>query len=150
MTIQIADKFVSHFNDINFEGFQLYAVLRGDPADKRNRIVYSLKNSPDKDKLEVSSACWEGYACSYELSEKGELALIGFWYPLALYTEPDEVYEVLEGDFWVCLRKEFFGDSLYVPFLDGKMVTNRDIWYEDPSFKLEEQSLLGKLLGFFK
>lgn len=129
MTAQIADKLVNNFNGIGFGGLRLYSVLRGEPLDISSMEKYSFKNSPNKNKLEVSSACWDGYACSYELSEKGGLSLVGFWYPLSFDTKPDKVLEVLEGDFWLCLRKEFFEQSVFVPFRDGKIVVDRGEWF---------------------
>ncbi|KTF08277.1 hypothetical protein MGSAQ_000228 [marine sediment metagenome] len=39
-----------------------------------------MKSKPDPEKVEVMSACWDGYAGSYQLSAEGSLILTRFHY----------------------------------------------------------------------
>ena len=58
------------------------------------------------------------------------MVLIGFQYPALLpkKIEPDETYEVAIGDFWLDMRPSFFEGFVYVPFKNGKLITNKDEW----------------------
>ena len=38
------------------------------------------------------------------------------------------MYEVVVGDFWLDMRPIFFEEIVYVPFKDGKIITNKKEW----------------------
>ncbi len=47
---------------------------------------------------------------------------------------PDIVNEKLTGNFWLVFRKYYEGGNIYVPFIDGKIVLDRNEWKYTPSF----------------
>ncbi len=46
---------------------------------------------------------------------------------------PDIVNEKLTGNFWLIFRKSFEGSNIYVPFINGKVVPDRNEWKYIPS-----------------
>ena len=134
MTAQFSEKFINNHQDVNFDGFNLYSVSLSKPMDYKNWVGYSFKQKATSKKLNVFTACWRGYISVFELSESGELILIRFEYPALTFeisTEPDSVYEKLQGDFWLEFRAGFFGEKLFVPFIEGKIVTDKNKWISD-------------------
>ncbi|MCG8093229.1 MAG: hypothetical protein JAZ17_06305 [Candidatus Thiodiazotropha endolucinida] len=115
--------------EIDFDGYALFSICVGDPTDYKNYKVYPFEQKGDPEKCAVCSACWRGYVSVYELEPSGEIRLVKFEYPFGRTPrEPDEVGEKLKGDFWLNLRTEFFGDKLFVPFVNGKIVTDKSKW----------------------
>ena len=131
MTAQFSQGFINHHPDFILEGFNLYCILVTHPDDE-NWAGYTFKSKPDPTKLNVFSACWNGYVNVYELSTSGTLALIKIEYPsLGGVITPDAVYEILEGDFWLEFRDGFFDDILYVPFVKGQLLKEKETWVSE-------------------
>ena len=131
MTAQIPEKLISKHKQVDFGNFKLFSVCVGDPTDYKRRTTYPFKEKGDPHKCAVCSACWRGYVSVYELNESGELLLTKFEYPFGRAPrDPDLANEILEGDFWLEFRAEFFGEKLFVPFENGKIVTDRSRWRE--------------------
>ncbi|GHA36507.1 hypothetical protein ACFFLZ_22840 [Photobacterium aphoticum] len=131
MTAQIPESLINKNNEVDFGDYDLHSICIGDPEDYKNRKVYPFKQKGDPEKCVVCSACWRGYVSVYELVPSGEMHLVKFEYPFGRTPrEPDEADEVLDGDFWLELRTEFFGDKMFVPFENGRIVTDKSKWRE--------------------
>ena len=131
MTVQFSQGFSNQYPWVNLKGYSLYYIWQGHPADEGEKHFYQLKSKPDPEKVEVMSACWDGYAGSYQLSAEGSLILTRFHYflPNGL-GESDALLEELHGDFYLEFRTHFEGDQLYVPFVDGKVTVDQEQWVE--------------------
>lgn len=141
MTAQVCDQLINKFDEFELEGLRLYSVLISDPATTDKCSRYPFKSVADKNKMELSTACLNGFIAVYELTKNGELFLVEFRY-LVLFedVEPSKVNEQLEGDFWLSLRKDFYEDTVYVPFKNGKIVTDRNEGGESKSLSKTETS----------
>lgn len=132
MTSQLSQRFINNHQDFTIEGFNLYCISVSEPKDYKNWVAYPIKSEADPQKLNVFTACWDGHIKVYELNSKGKLILIQIEYPsFDNKIEPDSVYELLEGDFWLEFRAGFSGDKLFVPFIDGQLVTDKNKWVSD-------------------
>jgi hypothetical protein len=132
MTAQIPEKIINRHDGVDFGDYELVSIFVGNPTDINSRKDYPFKEKGNVDKVTVCSACWRGYISVYELTSSGELVLIAFEYPFGnAPMDTDPVNEVLEGDFWLELRTEFFGDAMFIPFENGKIVSDRSRWLED-------------------
>ena len=131
MTVQFSQGFSNQCPQVNLKGYSLYYIWQGHPADKGEKHFYQLKSKPDPEKVEVMSACWDGYAGSYQLTAEGRLILTRFHYflPDGL-GESDDLLEELHGDFYLEFRTHFEGDQLYVPFTEGKVTIDQKQWVE--------------------
>jgi len=130
MTAQMANSIINECTEVDFSSLHLYAVLTGDVVNKENTALYSFVQQANKEKRNVFSACWDGYTSKYKITKNKELVLMGFQYPALLpdRIEPDETYEVAVGDFWLDMRPSFFEGFVYVPFKNGKLITNKNEW----------------------
>jgi len=148
MTAQIANHLINECPDVDFSHLHLYALLIGDVRAEESTISYSFTQQPDESKINVLSACWSGYTSTYKLTKNKELALIGFKYPAFTpeNIEPDKTYELLTGDFWLMMRPNFFEDSIYIPFKNGKLITDQSEW----CFSKKESTLLSRVQDFLK
>ena len=135
MTVQFSQGFSNQCPWVNLKGYSLYYIWQGHPADEGEKHFYQLKSKPDPEKVGVMSACWDGYAGSYQLSAEGSLILTRFHYflPNGL-GESDALLEELHGDFYLEFRTHFEGDQLYVPFVQRKQKT-RTLYFEFLTFK---------------
>lgn len=127
MTAQVSDSLKNKCAAVDFSELHLYSVLIGDIRTAKAQVYPFLHNS-DSSKRSVITACWSGYTSTYTLTASKELVLTGFRYPFNEEASPDTVYEVLEGDFWLDMREDFFGDGFYVPFKDGLLVVDESEW----------------------
>jgi hypothetical protein len=132
MTAQIPERVINCHDGIDFGDYELVSIFVGNPTDITSRKDYPFKEKGDLDKVTVCSACWRGYISVYKLTSSGELVLIEFEYPFGdISMDADPANEVLEGDFWLELRADFFGDAMFIPFENGKIVADRSRWLED-------------------
>ncbi|MCU7553193.1 hypothetical protein OCL06_01120 [Alteromonas sp. ASW11-19] len=131
MTAQIPEKLTNNMREVSFDDYALFAIGINDPKGLTKYQGYPLKHTPDSAKYSDCTACWRGFVANYELTPAGEIQLVKFEYPLSpVPSEPDEVHEILKGDFWLELRKGFYGDKLFVPFKNGKIITDSTEWVE--------------------
>lgn len=151
MTAQIANTLINECIEVNFNDLNLYAVLVGDIENRQNTASYPFKQKATQEKLNVFSTCWDGYTSKYKITQNKELVLIGFQYPALLpeKIEPDEVYEVAEGDFWLDMRPSFFEGFVYVPFKDGKLITDRKEWIFNERVGKKEPVIISKMQRVF-
>ena len=131
MTVQFSQGFSNQCPLVSLKGYSLYYIWQGHPSEEGEKHFYQLKSKPDPEKVEVMSACWDGYTGSYQLSAEGKLILTKFYYflPDGL-GESDALLEELQGDFYLEFRTHFEGDQLYVPFVDGKVIDDQEQWVE--------------------
>lgn len=129
MTVQIGNSLTNHCPKVDLSGLVAGAVLTGDPTRSGGCKAYKYATKPDPAKLCITTACWAGHTCRYELTEEGHLKLIGFDYPFT-HNESDDACEQFVGDFWLMLRAEYYGDRLYVSFRDGELKPEEMIWID--------------------
>jgi len=132
MTAQFSQRFINNHKVFSIEGYNLYCISISKPKEYENWVGYPIKSEADPNKLNVFTACWAGYIGVYELNESGKLTLTQFEYPsFEDKIEPDSVYEVLQGNFWLEFRTGFFGDKLFIPFISGELVIDSNKWLTD-------------------
>jgi hypothetical protein len=107
---------------------RLYGIVVGDLDDPKSRTSYAFTSTREPPKTTMFSALWRGYVATYRLTADGTLVLERREYPLAKGTPPDVLHEPLRGDFWLDLRESFFGAGVLVPFVEGKIQTDRSLW----------------------
>ena len=148
MTAQLSERFINNHKVFAIEGYNLYGISLSKPNDYKNWVCYPIKSKADPKKLSVFTACWKGYIGVYELNESGKLTLTQFEYPsFEEKIESDLVYEILKGDFWLEFRTGFFGDKLFVPFIDGELEVDNKKWVMDK--KKITSSLSDKIHNWF-
>jgi len=147
VTAQIANTFINECTEVDFNDLNLYAVLVGDIENRQNIISYPFKEKAIQEKLNVFSACWDGYTSKYKITQNKELVLTGFQYPALLpeKIEPDETYEIADGDFWLDMRPSFFEGFVYVPFKDGKLITDKKEWIFHERVGKKESVTIGRI-----
>jgi len=150
MTAQMSNTIINECTEADFSDLHLYAVLTGDIVSKENTAPYSFLQKANKEKVNVFSACWNGYTSKYKINESKELVLIGFQYPALLpeRIEPDDVYEVAVGDFWLDMRPSFFEGFVYVPFKNGKLITNKNEWIFHGRMSKGESAIISNMKRF--
>jgi len=127
MTVQIPEKLHLEMLGIDIKGYKLYDILIGNPSDYINRTSYKFKQKGQQNV--IASHCRRGYVSTYVLEASGQLRLTEFDYPFGDDSDqPDKADEILEGDFWLDLRTEFLGSTIYLPFVDGAVVTDKTKW----------------------
>lgn len=109
-------------------GLQLYGIRVGDIDNSRVSKRYVFSSSVSAAKIAPCSALWRGYVSVYRLRPDSTLILERRDFPFNDGVPPDEVGEVLQGDFWLEFRSWFMGDSVKVPFRDGKMELDQSVW----------------------
>ena len=150
MTAQIANTLINECIDVNFSDLNLYAVLVGDIENRQNIASYPFKEKAAQEKLNVFTACWDGYISKYKITKSKDLVLTGFEYPALLpeKIEPDETHEVVVGDFWLDMRPSFFEGFVYVPFKDGKLITNKNEWIFHDRVSNGESTIISNMQRF--
>lgn len=130
MTAQFSDILVNECESVDFSSLSLCAVLVGDVSNIQDVKPYVFSHKATRNKLNIFTACWRGYISKYKLNDTKTLKLVGFEYPALLphVIEPDEVSELVSGDFWLDMRAEFFEGSIYIPFRNGKLVVDENEW----------------------
>jgi hypothetical protein len=136
MTAQISEKLVIDHPDLDVGDRHLYRVVRGDPHAGRQQLACCETIArPNPPRHSICTALYRGHIACYRLGPDGDLRLTGFRYPdfsrrrdKAAGTQDED--EAITGDFWLDLRPGFFRESLYVPFVDGKVVLDRTRWIQ--------------------
>ncbi len=129
MTAQIPHSIENQCDKVDFGNLRLYSVMiepwhpEYGPSKK-----YPFQSVPDKSKRKISRRLYAGNTCHYVLTPNGELYLEKFEYPLNADVTPDTVNEKLIGDFWLIFRVSFEYDDIYVPFVNGLIVSDRSQW----------------------
>ncbi|MHC6645502.1 hypothetical protein ACYTPF_02900 [Alteromonas sp. HB246098] len=151
MTIQFSQGFSNQCPLVSLKGYSLYYIWQGHPSEEGEKHFYQLKSKPDPEKVEVMSACWDGYTGSYQLSAEGKLILTKFYYffPDGL-GESDALLEELQGDFYLEFRTHFEGDQLYVPFTDGKVIVDQEQWVEIKRTRLDSKASKNNFFAWIK
>jgi len=145
MTVQMPNTVINECTEIDFSDLHLYAVLTGDIVSKENTAPYPFLQKANQEKVNVFSACWNGYTSKYKITKSKELILIGFQYPALLpeQIEPDKIYEVAVGDFWLDMRPSFFEGFVYVPFKGGIIITDKKEWVFRKKLGKKESVIIG-------
>lgn len=138
MTAQFPDNLENKHSRVKLDGLHLYGVIRGDPRTSRagwgDGPAFSSKPSRPANAV-MCTALWRGYVATFVLEPDGRLRLTAFEYMLGLGKwQKQEVDELLDGDFWVVMKPEFFGQRTYIPFRDGAVVEDRDQWFTEEPF----------------
>jgi hypothetical protein len=128
MTAQVPDKLIADSGAIELPRMRLYGIIVGDPDDPKSRTSYAFTSTSELAKTTMFSALWRGFVATYRLTADGTLVLERREYPQAKGIPADVLHEPLRGDFWLDLRESFFGDGVSVPFVDGKIQTDRSLW----------------------
>ena len=115
----------------------LYRVCRATRLDYGDNdcetIEYALPlNHPSHQP--TCSSLWSGYVDRFVLNADGTLDHVGYAFLVGFHDDNNDRYtlqdgiERVTGDFYLQFRADFFGPHTYVPFRDGKIVTDRNEW----------------------
>lgn len=138
MTAQSPEQLKNKHPDFEMGDWRVYSIIRGTPTlenhgwgdrDEQGRLVPVYRADPGDPSTQYTSN-WKGYTRVLRLGPDGRLTLLRFKYDDPKL-KPRVVNEVLEGDFYIVLKTEFFGPRLYVPFRDGVLVMDRDAWLHE-------------------
>lgn len=148
MTAQLPDHLESLHRGCDLTGLHLHGVCCGDPTTNHGWGEPYVFARPPRPPAEAGrcSALWRGYVASFRLYPDGRLALVRYTYPA--FDEdgaPDPfeaLHEELTGDFWLVMKEQFHGPRTYVPFVRGRVVTDRRRWLHEPP---EEDDVLAWL-----
>lgn len=122
------DKLEIRLHDFDYENPFLYGVIVGDINSNHGwGERYPFRTSATPPEGLVSSDLHQGYISCYVLTEQGELLLDRFEYPYQDRAD-DPVNEFLTGNFWMIFRAGYYGDRTYIPFVQGKIVTDQSQW----------------------
>src|SRR6266481_4057749 len=128
MTTQSPEKLINECAAVDFGNLKIYGVLTGDVTDTQKHTRYEFTSKGNPKKFTMCTALWRGYVSTYRITRDGELVLERIEYPFTKNAEPDSVCEKAVGDFWLDMREGFLKRKIYVPFVLGKLLTNRDKW----------------------
>ncbi|WP_431685965.1 hypothetical protein [Hahella sp. NBU794] len=128
MTAQIPDKIENMHNSIELGDLHLYRIIARSGHTGSPFSSYSFQSSPSRATPGISSALARGYISCYTLTESGELILDRYEYPYERLKPLEQVGEKLTGNFLLDMRKGFFQDRLYIPFINGRIVTDKTMW----------------------
>lgn len=127
MTAQIPDRLILDPGACPLPALSLYGVIVGDIDESRTWRGYAFKTKGSPSKMVRYTALWKGFVSTYRLTDGGRLVLETLSYPVS-GAESEQVHEVLEGEFWLDLREDFFGSGLRVPFIAGRIQDDRSHW----------------------
>ncbi len=129
MPEQLPEKLINEHPEVDLGDLKLYAIIRGDaPAKPTWRNQYRFQQAPRPSNAAVCKVLWRGYMGQFRLLADGRLRLEGFDYPFAPLQPADPADEYLTGDFWLLMKVRFFGECTYIPFTDGRIVTDPTRW----------------------
>jgi len=131
MTAQIPDGLKNNHPTVSFGDLELYAVVIGDIKAEYGwgEGFYKIPINPDPpEDADGCSALWSGYTTTFELLETGQLKLVSYNYPFSDSKKKDEVNYTLTGNFWLVMRAGFEEPKVYVPFVDGFIITDYNLW----------------------
>lgn len=124
MTTQASDQLCNYFAGIDFSDLNLRKVFTGKPGFFNNN-GYPFRVKAKKAEGYLSSACWRGYIAYYDLNANRSITLVKY---VNLANETQIVNEVLVGDFWLEMDSPVCHGSLYIPFNQGRINTDRKAW----------------------
>jgi hypothetical protein len=131
VTAQAPDEFVNLHADFDLAGLSLFGVIQGDPAANHGWGSNHYQHERQPKSLDPGATCFgKGHLARYCLHPDGRLTLAGYQYPMT-GVPPERVDEPLHGDFWLVLKRDFYSDRTYVPFREGKLVTDRAQWRQE-------------------
>ncbi len=141
MTAQIPDVFVNERDFAGLEDYHLYFIAVGDVRTRDGWRHYEPRSQPDEVSAQavITSLNWKGWVGHYRLRADGRFVLEQYSYSRDL--EPTVVNEVFEGDFYLGMRRDFYAPTLFVPFVDGRMVEDQSRWLLDGGRSFQEESL---------
>jgi hypothetical protein len=145
VTAQFPNKLINKHPRVKLDGLRLYGVVRGDVGAATNGWgdgdAFTTQPTPPANAV-LCTALWRGYVATFLLQEDGRLKLVAFEYMLGLREwQRQEVGEQIEGDFWLVMKPEFFGQRTYVPFSDGVIVEDQEEWFTEEPFEMRRQHL---------
>ena len=130
MTAQASHNLINQYKltfDLDTQILKLYYIVTGRSYSSSNP-EYKHKVQPKESKVSPNSANWKGYIPTYVLDSNGHVFLKD--YGRATPEEYSGKYiEKLEGDFFLVMREEFFGETIAIPFIDGVIVDEEEKWY---------------------
>lgn len=141
MTTQCPEILAVDMESISFSNWELYGVSVGDIDKPQEAKNYPFESTADESKITPCTALWRGYVSAYRLRSNGTLVLEHLEYPFTFGSAPDQVDEILRGDFWLELRSWFMGDSMRVPFRDGKVDADKRNWRSTPGLPIPRRLL---------
>jgi hypothetical protein len=129
MTVQMSESLRNDYANVELGELRLYAIVTGDPlANHGWGVPYPFRNEPQVPDGPQCSLLWRGFVANYHLTSEGTIRLVAYQYPFAENQPKTEVNEQLEGDFWLKMKSNFKGVSVYIPFLSGIIVADKDCW----------------------
>jgi hypothetical protein len=135
MTAQRAENLLNEHPRLRLDGLKLYAIIRGDPRDNYGwgeKFEFPVPPSPPANRA-VCSAWWRGYVATFRLNADGTLDHVRYEYSVSIDNwVSQEVNARLTGDFWLRMAPTFFGPKTFIPFRGGRIVEDRDEWYDEP------------------
>lgn len=137
MTNQVPDILIVDSGAIELPAMELYGIVAGNLDEPASRGPYLFVTKANKAKTTICSALWHGYVSTYRLGPDGSLTLEQLAYPFTRGVAPDEVHEILCGDFWLDLRTSFTGDGVQVPFANGKIIEDQTRWKRREGYDLK-------------
>lgn len=139
MTAQAPDRLESKYEHIDFGELALYAIVQGDVSLNHGwgvRFTFEAKPIFPED-CGISSGLWHGYISEFSIDRNGRLTLDSFLFPTAPGKPRQLVGEKVEGDFWLVMKSDFFGDRVYIPFKDGGVIADESKWIVEGDSTLE-------------
>jgi hypothetical protein len=128
MTAQVPEVLIVDPGATELPQMKLYRIIVGDIDNPKSWTAYKFATTRDPPKAKMFSPLWRNFVSTYRLKADGTLVLERREYPTAKGTPPDELYEPLRGNFWLDLRESFFGEGVRVPFVDGKIQSDQNLW----------------------
>jgi hypothetical protein len=116
------------------DGFYLYDIIRGDiHSDSPERYEF-LHKPYFEPSMGRATNLIRGYVAAFRLEPDGGILLEEFRFPNSSFRRWRQQYvgERLSGDFWLVLKPDFYGQRVYVPFRDGRVVEEKRSWVIQP------------------
>lgn len=151
MTAQIPDELENESPLVDFGDLVPVSVVRGDISMGGERYEFGVRPEIPED-AEFWTSNWSGYTSRYRLHEDGSLELESYVFQMPedrIATQP--VGERLSGDFWMMMRSdhELFAATTYVPFVEGRIVVDRERWRVVPEGPVSQLRAIFKRPGVY-
>lgn len=132
MTAQLPDRLENRHPTLDLGDLELYGVSRGTPPSALAPYAFTAEVERPEG-LQLCSALWSGYVGVFRVDPDATVTLEGYAFPFTEPHVPDEaklqrVGERLTGDFWLCLRPDFFAPTTWLPARDGVLSTDPNTW----------------------
>ena len=132
MTNQRSDELTNECTSLALDDLRPFGVVTGDVRSKDGRgSKYAFKSAASPAEKGRVSGLWRGYISVYRLRADGRLILERYEYPFEDNRQPDVVNELLEGDFFLVMKRRFKGPRTYIPFKSGVVVSHKDEWHAE-------------------